>query len=164
MKAAGALVALLFLAPAAHAADGPACAFVPRADRREMLQHMPTAVVGYADCASSHPELRGLMMARFKTLDQSGLESFLDAYARVAVADGRRSYVVKQMVDAGGRRQAVFETLRPGGSAPVWHYAFTSRAKNGDVVLYVHTSGAKESRDLRSSLQAVRHELGKSIL
>lgn len=158
MKLASALVLISLMHATAEAATPASCSFVSREERKTLLTHLPKEVIGFADCAASHPELRGLMLAQFKRLDQATLENFMNAYARVAVADGRRTYTVKQMTG-----QAVLETLRPGGSQPVWHYTFTSRAKNGDVLLYIHSAGAKESRDLRASLQAVRHQLsGKS--
>jgi len=152
------LAALLLSSALSYAAPAPmACAFVPRAEVKQLFNKLPAEIVGFANC----PGLRGVLMARFKKLDDKSLESFVGRYARLAVPDGRRTYVVKKMADASGQRQAVIETTRSAGSQPTWHYVFTARQDNGDVMLYIHSSDAKESRDKRESLQAARHELTK---
>lgn len=143
----------------AHAAGTPGCQFTARTKAAEELKHMDPAVIGYVNCQERTAEVYAFMVARFPKLDAETLAAFVARYAPLEIPDATRSHVVRQQREASGLQSAVIETLRERNGAPFWHFAFTAKAKDGQTLLFIHTSGAQETRAIGQQLNALKSAL-----
>ena len=75
--------------------------------------------------------------------------------------DALETVIVGDLKDYTGRRQIMIRSKRNNGKYD-WHYVFTGRASDGQLIVFIHSGDKEETLTNESSLRGLREQLIKS--